>query len=79
MASKFNRALQQVDRQHVTLGTTGLTGKDVKRRLQTQMRLDQLCETALHRPIALVVLAPHEMLDVTRVWSMSMQQRATTQ
>lgn len=64
MASQFNRALQQVDRQRVTLGTTGITSTDVKRWLQTQMQLDQLCEAALHSPVALAVLAPHEMLDV---------------
>jgi hypothetical protein len=65
MASQFNRALQQVDRQRVTLGTTGITSTDVKRWLQTQIRLDQLSEAALYSPVALVVLAPHEMLDVT--------------
>ena len=39
MASQFNRALQQVDRQRVTLGTTGITSTDVKRWLQTQTQL----------------------------------------
>ena len=34
MASQFNRALQQVDRQRVTLGTTGITSTDVKRWLR---------------------------------------------
>ena len=64
MASQFNRALQQVDRQRVTLGTTGITSTDVKRWLQTQMQLDRLSEAALHSPVALAVLSPHEMLDV---------------
>ena len=65
MASQFNRALQQVDRQRVTLGTTGITSTDVKRWLQTQTQLERLIDTALHSPVALSVLAPHEMLDVT--------------
>jgi len=65
MASQFNRALQQVDRQRVTLGTTGITSTDVKLWLQTQTHLERLAEVALHRPVALAVLAPHEMLDVT--------------
>jgi len=65
MASQFNRALQQVDRQRVTLGTTGITSTDVKRWLQSQVQLDQLCEAALHSPVILAALAPHEMLDVT--------------
>jgi len=34
MASQFNRALQQADRQRVTLGSTGITTTDVKRWLQ---------------------------------------------
>ena len=65
MASQFNRALQQVDRQRVTLGTTGITSTDVKRWLQTQSQLERLTDAASHSPVALPVLAPHEMLDVT--------------
>jgi hypothetical protein len=65
MASQFNRALQQVDRQRVTLGTTGITSTDVKRWLQTQSHLKRLLDGALHSPVVITVLAPHEMLDVT--------------
>jgi hypothetical protein len=49
----------------VTLGTTGITSTDVKRWLQTQSHLERLIDTALHSPVALSVLAPHELLDVT--------------
>lgn len=67
MASQFNRALQQVDRQRVTLGTTGITSTDVKLWLQNQSssHLEGLTEAALQSPVALAVLAPQEMLDVT--------------
>lgn len=65
MASQFNRALQQVDRQRVTLGTTGITSTDVKLWLQTQVQLDRLTDDALHGSVSLAVLAPQEMLDVT--------------
>lgn len=65
MASQFNRALQQVDRQRVTLGTTGITSTDVKLWLQTQVQLERLTQDALHSPVGLSVLSPHEMLDVT--------------
>lgn len=65
MASQFNRALQQVDRQRVTLGTTGITSTDVKMWLQTQAQLERLTDDALHSHVALAVLAPQEMLDVT--------------
>ncbi|MES2879927.1 MAG: hypothetical protein V4713_16055 [Pseudomonadota bacterium] len=65
MASQFNRALQQVDRQRVTLGTTGITSTDVKLWLQTQSHLERLAEAARHSPVAIAVLAPHDILDVT--------------
>lgn len=64
MASQFNRALQQVDRQRVTLGTTGITSTDVKRWLQTAPALHRLLEGALAQPAQIATLAPHELLDV---------------
>lgn len=64
MASQFNRALQQVDRQRVTLGTTGITSTDVKRWLQTLRQPAALAEGALAAPVGLCALAPHELLDV---------------
>ncbi|MFI5447761.1 hypothetical protein [Polaromonas sp. UC242_47] len=65
MASQFNRALQQVDRQRVTLGTTGITSTDVKRWLQNVNHLAPLADEAMAPPVSLAALAPHEMLDVT--------------
>lgn len=68
MASQFNRALQQVDRQRVTLGTTGITSTDVKRWLQTLNASDalpRLADEAVALPVGLTALAPHELLDVT--------------
>lgn len=65
MASQFNRALQQVDRQRVTLGTTGITSTDVKLWLQTLRAPERLADGALAFAVAPPVLAPHELLDVT--------------
>jgi hypothetical protein len=65
MASQFNRALQQVDRQRVTLGTTGITSTDVKLWLQTLHAPNRLADGALAFGVAPPVLAPHELLDVT--------------
>ncbi len=65
MASQFNRALQQVDRQRVTLGTTGITSTDVKLWLQTVSTLETLAGDGMASPVALAAFAPHEMLDVT--------------
>ena len=64
MASQFNRALQQMDRQRVTLGTTGITSTDVKRWLQALQRPHALLDGALGTPPSLATLAPHELLDV---------------
>lgn len=65
MASQFNRALQQVDRQRVTLGTTGITSTDVKRWLQTLPQAGRLLDGALASGLIPAALAPHDLLDVT--------------
>lgn len=64
MASQFNRALQQMERQRVTLGTTGITSTDVKRWLQQQGDLARLLRDALRQSVQLPVVAPHDVLDV---------------
>lgn len=65
MASQFNRALQQVDRQRVTLGSTGITTTDVRRWLQNVPFLENLSLGALSRPVHPVLVAQHELLDTT--------------
>jgi hypothetical protein len=68
MASQFNRALQQADRQRVTLGSTGITTTDLKQWLQTlasTKALPELLNGAFSAPVAPVFVAPHELLDVT--------------
>ena len=65
MASQFNRALQQMDRQRVTLGTTGITSTDVKRWLQSAPDLHALMDGAIGMTTSLATLAQHELLDVT--------------
>ena len=67
MASQFNRALQQADRQRVTLGSTGITTTDVKRWLQglaDPAVLAAQADGAFLQCIAPVFVAAHEMLDV---------------
>jgi hypothetical protein len=64
MASQFNRALQQVDRQRVTLGSTGITTTDVRRWLQNVPFLENLSLGALSRPVHPVLVAQHELLDM---------------
>jgi hypothetical protein len=65
MASQFNRALQQADRQRVTLGSTGITTTDVRRWLQNVPFLENLSLGALSRPVLPVLVAQHELLDTT--------------
>ncbi len=65
MASQFNRALQQADRQRITLGSTGITTTDVRRWLQQQADLGALLEDACAVPVAPVFVAQHELLDAT--------------
>ena len=67
MASQFNRALAQADRQRVTLGSTGITTTDLKRWLQSHADPDllaQLAQGACLRGVAPVFVAAHDMLDV---------------
>ncbi len=63
MASQFNRALQQADRQRVTLGSTGITTTDVRRWLQNVPFLENLSLGALSRSVHPVLVAQHELLD----------------
>jgi len=68
MASQFNRALQQADRQRVTLGSTGVTTTDVRRWLQSQHFLENLVAQVpgtLLRPVHPVMVSQHELLDTT--------------
>jgi hypothetical protein len=69
MASQFTRALQQADRQRVTLGSTGVTSSDVRQWLQAQLQqhgpaFGQLLEDALASSVRPVFVSPHDLLDV---------------
>lgn len=64
MASQFTRALQQADRQRVTLGSTGLTTSDVRAWLQRHPALYELLGEALSVPVRPVMVSPHDLIDV---------------
>ena len=64
MASQFTRALQQADRQRVTLGSTGLTTSDVRAWLQHHPALHELVGQALSVPVRPVMVSPHDLVDV---------------
>lgn len=65
MASQFTRALQQADRQRVTLGSTGLTTSDVRAWLQAHPALCDLVGEALSIPVRPVMVSQHDLIDVT--------------
>lgn len=64
MASQFTRALQQADRQRVTLGSTGLTTSDVRLWLQRHHALDSLLGESLSLPVRPVLVSQHDLIDV---------------
>lgn len=64
MASQFTRALQQADRQRVTLGSTGLTTSDVRTWLQGHPALYDLIGDALSVPVRPVMVSQHDLIDV---------------
>lgn len=64
MASQFTRALQQADRQRVTLGSTGLTSSDVRHWLQHQPDLHTLVGDALSIGVRPVFVSQHDLMDV---------------
>ena len=63
MASQFNRALQQADRQRVTLGSTGVTTTDLRQWLQRVPDLHALLGEALSTGVQPVVVAAQELVD----------------
>lgn len=64
MASQFTRALQQADRQRVTLGSTGLTTSDVRAWLQRHPALWEIMGEALAVPVRPVMVSQHDLIDV---------------
>lgn len=64
MASQFTRALQQADRQRITLGSTGITSSDVRRWLQQHTALHTLLGDSLSTGMRPVFVSQHDLLDV---------------
>lgn len=64
MASQFTRAMQQADRQRVTLGSTGVNSSDVRQWLQTHGALHTLLRDALSTSVLPVFISQHDLMDV---------------
>jgi hypothetical protein len=64
MQGMFSRALNQIERQRVHLGQSGLSTTDIKRWLLAHEDLASLAEGAIERPVLPLFLTPAEMIDV---------------
>ncbi|GAB3421230.1 hypothetical protein NX774_16435 [Massilia agilis] len=64
MQGMFSRALNQIERQRVHLGQSGLSTTDVKLWLLAHEDLASLAEDAIDRPVVPIFITPAEMIDV---------------
>lgn len=64
MQGMFSRALNQIERQRVHLGQSGLSTTDVKRWLLAHDDLASLAAGAIDRPLVPLFVTPAEMIDV---------------
>ena len=64
MQGMFSRALNQIERQRVHLGQSGLSTTDVQRWLLAHADLSSLAEGAIDRPLVPLFCTPAEMIDV---------------
>ena len=64
MQGMFSRALNQIERQRVHLGQSGLSTTDVKRWLLAHDDLASLAAGAIDRPVVPLFGTPAEMIDV---------------
>jgi hypothetical protein len=64
MQGMFSRALNQIERQRVHLGQSGLSTTDIKIWLLQQPDLAQLAEGAIELPVTPLFITPAEMIDV---------------
>lgn len=64
MQGMFSRALNQIERQRVHLGQSGLSTTDIKRWLLKHEDLAQLADGAIDQPALPLFATPAEMIDV---------------
>src|SRR5476649_82942 len=64
MQGMFSRALNQIERQRVHLGQSGLSTTDIKRWLLLHEDLASLAEGAIDQPVVPLFSTPAEMIDV---------------
>jgi hypothetical protein len=75
MQGMFSRALNQIERQRVHLGQSGLSTTDIKRWLLAHEDLSSLAQDAIDQPVKPLFITPAEMIDVAETELMT--ERAT--
>ncbi len=79
MQGMFSRALNQIERQRVHLGQSGLSTTDVKRWLLAHDDLASLAQGAIDRPVMPLFITPAEMIDVAETELLQERQAAMGQ
>ncbi len=79
MQGMFSRALNQIERQRVHLGQSGLSTTDVKRWLLAHEDLSSLAQGAVDRPVMPLFITPAEMIDVAETELLQERQAAMGQ
>jgi hypothetical protein len=77
MQGMFSRALNQIERQRVHLGQSGLSTTDVKRWLLAHEDLASLAAEAIDRPLVPLFATPAEMIDVAETELLAERAAAT--
>ena len=76
MQGMFSRALNQIERQRVHLGQSGLSTTDIKKWLLQHEDLAKLAENALELPVTPLLMTPAEMIDVAETELLSTRHEA---
>jgi hypothetical protein len=76
MQGMFSRALNQIERQRVHLGQSGLSTTDIKTWLMQHADLAGLASNALSLPVTPMFITPSEMIDVAEAELFSVRNNA---
>lgn len=76
MQGMFSRALNQIERQRVHLGQSGLTTTDIKTWLMQHEDLAGLARAAIALPVTPMFITPSEMIDVAETELLADKNRA---
>lgn len=79
MQGMFSRALNQIERQRVHLGQSGLSTTDIKRWLLQHDDLASLAIDAIDQPVVPLFITPAEMIDVAETELLADRAGATVQ